>query len=86
VAADDQKTSRNSFYFKDCFGILEAANVDYTDGFLFQIRNLVRAELLDDFLDQADALLRQNYHVSMHHSFTELARQFVRACQPPRPK
>jgi hypothetical protein len=24
---------------------------------------LVRAELLDDFLDQADALLRQNYHV-----------------------
>jgi hypothetical protein len=62
--ADNEDTSRNSFYFTDCFGILEGANADYADGFLAEIRHLVRAELLDDFLAQAEALLKQGYHVA----------------------
>jgi hypothetical protein len=61
--AEDVKTRLNSFYFADCFGILLAASKDYADGFLVEIRFLVRAELLDDFLTQADALLKQGYFV-----------------------
>jgi len=61
--ADGDKTKLNSYYFVDCLGILEAASKDYADGFLVEIRFLVRAELLDDFLTQADALLKQGYHV-----------------------
>jgi hypothetical protein len=61
--ADNDKTKLNSYYFADCFGILQAASKDYADGFLVEIRFLVRAELVDDFLTQADALLKQGYHV-----------------------
>jgi len=64
ILADDQKTNLNSSYFKDYFGILEGTYADYKDGFLVQIRHLVRAELLDDFLAQAGALLKQGYHVA----------------------
>lgn len=44
-------------------GALEAAQDDYKDGFLAEIRYLVRADLLDDFLSQAEALLQSNYHL-----------------------
>ncbi|HUY12747.1 MAG TPA: DUF4145 domain-containing protein [Terriglobia bacterium] len=62
--AENENTALNSSYFKDCFGILEAAHGDYADGFFVQIRHLVRAELLDDFLAQAETLLKQGYHVA----------------------
>jgi hypothetical protein len=55
--ADNPKTNLNSFYFKECFGILEGAYADYADGFLVQIRHLVRAELLGDFLTQPETLM-----------------------------
>jgi hypothetical protein len=61
---DDQKTNLNSSYFKDYFGILEGVYADYTDGFIVQIRHLVRAELLNDFLAQAEVLLKQGYHIA----------------------
>lgn len=40
-----------------------AAHRDYSDGFPAEIRYLVRAELLDDFLTQADLLHSQGYHI-----------------------
>jgi hypothetical protein len=60
---DIRAVDMGSYTFADCFGILEGAYKDYADGFLVEIRLLVRAELLDDFMTQAEALLKQGYHV-----------------------
>ncbi|MBI5932402.1 MAG: HEPN domain-containing protein [Chloroflexi bacterium] len=40
-----------------CIGILESAHNDYTSGYLFNVRTLVKAELGDDVLGQALSLL-----------------------------
>ncbi|MEW5786151.1 MAG: HEPN domain-containing protein [Bacillota bacterium] len=48
---------------KTCFGILQAAHRDFNDGFLFDLRDLVAAELLGDFIDQAETLIAEGYHV-----------------------
>lgn len=40
-------------------GVLAAAHHDFEDGFLFNIRNFVRVEVLTDFLTQADALFTE---------------------------
>ncbi len=50
-------------YFHMCFGILEAAHNDFTEGFLFDLRSLISAELLGDFLEQAETLLQEGYYV-----------------------
>lgn len=57
--SEDKNSKTNSYYFKDCFGIFEAAYNDYKDDFLFDINTFVRAELLDDFLSQAEYLLSE---------------------------
>lgn len=54
----------NSFYFKECYGILEAAFNDYKDGLLVEIRNLIRADLLDDLISQSEALNENGYYVA----------------------
>lgn len=46
------------------YGILEAANSDYKNGMLANIRHTVHAEISDDFLTQAEALYSQGYHVA----------------------
>lgn len=61
--SEDQKTSTNSFYFDHCFGILEAAQRAFDSGLLFNMRALISAEVLGDFIDQAEALLLAGYHV-----------------------
>jgi hypothetical protein len=61
--SDDPKTRLNSYYFKDVFGILSAAYQDYQDGLLVGVRRLVRADLLDDFLSQAEMLLDEGFHI-----------------------
>jgi hypothetical protein len=43
-------------------GILRGAKDDYERGFLFETRTLIRAEVFDDFLDQADHLFEAGYH------------------------
>jgi hypothetical protein len=50
--------------FANIYGILKAAHQDYEDGFLVELRRLVRADLLDDFLSQAEMLLNQGYHIA----------------------
>lgn len=60
--AESEQSSFNPNYLPHCLGILQAAHRDYSAGFLAEIRYLVRAELLDDFLTQAELLLSQGYH------------------------
>lgn len=44
------------------FGVLRAAEDDVKSGALFEVRKLVEAELFDDFLDQAEHLLKAGYY------------------------
>jgi hypothetical protein len=60
--AEDDKTKNDSRYFSSCYGIVEAAKRDFDDDFLADIKYLVRADLLDDFLSQAEMLLQEGYH------------------------
>lgn len=61
--AEDKDSKTNSYYFKDCLGVVEAAFNDFQDDFLFDTRLLIRAELLDDFLGQAEYLLSEGYYM-----------------------
>lgn len=61
--AENDRSSGNSYFFKDCFGVLEAAHRDYADGLLFDLRALIAAEVLGDFIDQAENLVSQGYHI-----------------------
>ena len=60
---DTDSSRHNSYYFKDCVGILEAAFKDFSDGMLAEIRSIVRADLIDDLLSQAEILLENGYHI-----------------------
>jgi len=61
--AEAKETSSNSFYFVHCFGVLEAAQRDFEAGILFDMRGLIAAELLGDFMEQAQVLFDAGYHV-----------------------
>ncbi len=56
-------SDNNGYYFSHCFGVLEAAHRDFKAGLLFQIKLLVAAELLEDFISQAQALFDAGFHV-----------------------
>jgi len=43
-------------------GILKGAKSDYENGYLFETRALIQAEVFDDFLDQAKHLFDNGYH------------------------
>lgn len=62
--AEDKNSAFNSFYFRDCFAVLLAASRDLEHGLLTEVRALVAAEVLDDFLEQAEYLLRGGYHIA----------------------
>jgi hypothetical protein len=59
--SENSNTKHNGFYFSSCYGIFEAAKRDFDDDFLADIKYLVRADLLDDFLSQAEELCREGY-------------------------
>lgn len=61
--AEGKNSSHNSYYFKDCYGVLQAAQRDFQGGYLINLRSLVAAELLGDFIDQAETLVKESYHV-----------------------
>ena len=58
-----EKMCSNPFYFHMCYGILEAAFNDFSENFLFDLRSLICAELLGDFLDQAERLSEDGYFI-----------------------
>ncbi len=60
----DKEMVSNSYFFTMCFGILEAAYADYSEGFLFDLRSLVSAEILGDFIDQAEELFNKGYFIA----------------------
>jgi len=60
--AEGERTSENSYYLKDCLGVLQAAQKDYEGGFLFDLRALVAADVIGDFIGQAEALVTEGYH------------------------
>ena len=43
-------------------GVIQAAEDDYENGALFDIKILIEADLFDDFLEQADHLLQKEYY------------------------
>jgi uncharacterized protein (UPF0332 family) len=43
-------------------GILKAAKDDYENGYLFDTRALIEAEVFDEFLEQAEELFKKNYY------------------------
>jgi hypothetical protein len=56
---DDTQTYR----LPDCLGILEAARLDFDRGLLLDLKALVQAEALGDFMEQAESLLSAGYYV-----------------------
>jgi hypothetical protein len=46
---------------RKAIGVLKAAKDDYENGYLFDTRVLIEAEVFDDFLEQAEHLLKQGY-------------------------
>lgn len=61
--AEDKSTSRNSSYYHQCYGVLEAAYRDFSEDFLFDIQAMIRADLLGSFIEQAETLLNEGYYV-----------------------
>ena len=45
-------------------GILNSAKDDYENGYLFDTRTLIEAEVFDDFLEQAEELLKKDYFLA----------------------
>ena len=46
----DKGMSTNSYYFKDCYGILEAAKKDFDGEYLFNIEAEITGEIFGDFV------------------------------------
>ncbi len=63
IAQDKDSKLRNDF-FTHCYGVVEAAKNDFDDDFLTDITYLIRADLLDDLLSQAEMLLESTYHIA----------------------
>ena len=61
--AEEKETSINSAYFGHCFGVLQAAQRDFEAGLLFDVRALIAAEVLGDFIEQSETLLASGYYV-----------------------
>lgn len=61
--AENREMSTRPYYFVHCFGVLEAAQRDFENGVLFDVRALITAEVLGDFIEQSEVLLAAGYHV-----------------------
>jgi len=60
-----QKGFKYPGYYSDMvrgIAVLKAASSDYSKGYLTEVRLLVRADVFDDFLEQAQFLFEQGYH------------------------
>jgi hypothetical protein len=66
----DQYTKFNDFFpkfhdyspVKRALGVLKAAKDDYENGYLFETRALIQAEVFDEILEQAEHLFSSGYH------------------------
>lgn len=61
--AEWKDSSTNSTFLAHCTGVVEAAKRDFEAGILFDMRALITAELLGDFIEQAEVLLASGYYI-----------------------
>lgn len=61
--AADKVYGDNSYIMPRYLGVVRAAQRDFDSGLLFDLRSLVAAELIGDFVEQAKQLLREGYYV-----------------------
>jgi hypothetical protein len=61
--AEDKDFSTNPYYLEHCIGIVEAAHSDFNAGLLFDVRSLIAADLLGDFMEQSEVLLNAGYYI-----------------------
>ncbi len=59
----DTASLEQLYKLKKAVGILKAAKEDYGNGYLFDLRKLVEAEIFDDLLEQAEQLLNEGYYI-----------------------
>ena len=62
--AEDKVSAHHSGFLANVAGVIEAAYRDFKSDLLFDTETRVRAELLDDFLSQAEGLLADKAHVA----------------------
>jgi hypothetical protein len=60
--AQDKANTHATWHLPIYLGLLEAAERDFERGLLFDLKALVEAEVLGDFLDQAEQLAAKRYH------------------------
>ena len=60
----DKDTGNNSYHMPLYFGVVRAAQHDFDADLLLDLKTIIAAELLGDFLEQAEQLLKEGYRVS----------------------
>lgn len=58
---DAAKVGDSEYSFRGAVAIFNSAREDYEGGYLFNLQSLVKAEVFDDMLEQAQALLTAGY-------------------------
>jgi HEPN domain-containing protein len=61
--SEAKESTNRGFFLAHVLGIAKAAQHDFEQGLLFDVRSLVAAELLGDFTDQAEALVKEGFYV-----------------------
>ncbi|MCY7344805.1 MAG: hypothetical protein LH614_01185 [Pyrinomonadaceae bacterium] len=59
--SQNMQRTHSAPFFGECVSVIRAAKGDYENGYLFDTRALIEAEVLDDFLEQSEHLLTQGY-------------------------
>jgi hypothetical protein len=59
--AESKEAATNSYYFKDFFGVLEAAQRDFDGGYLFDLEKRITGELFGDFVNLSKAAMREGH-------------------------
>lgn len=61
--AEEERSGAHSRYIVHCLGVVQAAKLDFDTGLLFDLRALIVADVLGDFVEQAEQLLVASYYV-----------------------
>jgi len=59
--AGNTGTSMNPSYFKDYFGILEAAHRDFEGGYIFDLEKRIAGELFGDFINLSKVAMKEGH-------------------------
>ena len=59
--AETKEIATHSYYFKDFFGVIEAAQRDFDGGYLFDLERRITGELFGDFVNLSKAAMREGH-------------------------